>query len=526
MSSEPSESVRSTAPRASTARAWLPWALLALVPWALGAWALRFTCDDAYISFRYAANLVAGHGLVYNVGESPPVEGYTNFLWTLGSAGAIALGLDPALVASLISAASAAALVLLVARFAHLRFGLSGPRCGVVALFLGILPVLSCWSTGGLETLTFVLAVFLVFERLTSGPIVHGWQAGIAAAAAALLRADGAGFALAALVVAWIDAGSRAEVRAALVRATMLLAAAVCAHLAFRLAWHEDWLPNTARVKAGLSAMRLERGAKYTAAMLVAMPALALAPLLALVATRGSSKCPRRVALACSVFALVVVGYATWAGGDFLPFGRFVAPIAPFAALAFAALITRPTRWVRAGAALLLATAPAATLGFQFTPQALHFRWNEELAIPERSMLENVRERAANWTLVGRALKVRFEGQSIVLGGIGAVGYFSGLHVFDLFGLVSPEVVRAGSPIVRGSPGHDRRVDPEFFGPSKPDLLGAWISPNSATLVGLPTHWQALIAANQARLERHPVTIEEGFPEASELRVLRIVYDR
>jgi arabinofuranosyltransferase len=37
--------------------------------------------DDAFISFRYARNLVEGHGLVYNPGER--VEGYSNFLWTL-----------------------------------------------------------------------------------------------------------------------------------------------------------------------------------------------------------------------------------------------------------------------------------------------------------------------------------------------------------------------------------------------------------------------------------------------------------
>ena len=41
----------------------------------------NFTQDDAYITFRYAANYAAGHGLVYNIGEQ--VEGYTNFLWTI-----------------------------------------------------------------------------------------------------------------------------------------------------------------------------------------------------------------------------------------------------------------------------------------------------------------------------------------------------------------------------------------------------------------------------------------------------------
>ena len=38
--------------------------------------------DDAMISMRYARNLAAGHGLAWNAGQ-PPVEGYTNFLWTL-----------------------------------------------------------------------------------------------------------------------------------------------------------------------------------------------------------------------------------------------------------------------------------------------------------------------------------------------------------------------------------------------------------------------------------------------------------
>jgi hypothetical protein len=52
-----------------------------------------YTIDDAYISFRYARNLVDGHGLVYNLGE--PVEGYTNFLWTLLIAAGLKLGAAP-----------------------------------------------------------------------------------------------------------------------------------------------------------------------------------------------------------------------------------------------------------------------------------------------------------------------------------------------------------------------------------------------------------------------------------------------
>src|SRR4249920_1270831 len=49
--------------------------------------------DDAFISFRYAKNLVEGRGLVYNTGER--VEGYTNFLWTVIIAAGMGLGIDP-----------------------------------------------------------------------------------------------------------------------------------------------------------------------------------------------------------------------------------------------------------------------------------------------------------------------------------------------------------------------------------------------------------------------------------------------
>ena len=53
---------------------------------------LEFIKDDAYISFRYAHNLVTGNGLVFNRGEY--VEGFTNFLWVLVVAPFEALGWD------------------------------------------------------------------------------------------------------------------------------------------------------------------------------------------------------------------------------------------------------------------------------------------------------------------------------------------------------------------------------------------------------------------------------------------------
>ena len=67
--------------------------LLPAIPFVLGIFAvLEFIKDDAYISWRYAHNLVTGNGLVFNRGEH--VEGFTNFLWVFVMAPFEALGWD------------------------------------------------------------------------------------------------------------------------------------------------------------------------------------------------------------------------------------------------------------------------------------------------------------------------------------------------------------------------------------------------------------------------------------------------
>lgn len=49
-------------------------------------------CEDAYITYRFAKNFAEGIGPVFNKNEL--VEGYSNFLWMAGIAGAYRLGFD------------------------------------------------------------------------------------------------------------------------------------------------------------------------------------------------------------------------------------------------------------------------------------------------------------------------------------------------------------------------------------------------------------------------------------------------
>ena len=64
-------------PRAEGPR-WWP-VLVPVVIVLVGAWVYRWVDEDAFINFRIIANLFAGHGLVFNVGER--VEADSDPLW-------------------------------------------------------------------------------------------------------------------------------------------------------------------------------------------------------------------------------------------------------------------------------------------------------------------------------------------------------------------------------------------------------------------------------------------------------------
>src|SRR5690606_35986274 len=115
--------------------------------------------DDAFISFRYAQNLVDGHGLVYNQGER--VEGYTNFLWTLLAAGVLALGGDLAWWSHLAGGVLGLAIVLL--RFVQ-AVRLLPPAWALLAALIGATSqslLLYTARGSGLETGLFALLLLL-----------------------------------------------------------------------------------------------------------------------------------------------------------------------------------------------------------------------------------------------------------------------------------------------------------------------------------------------------------------------------
>ena len=231
----------------------LPW--LVLLAWAAAeSW---FLCDDAFVSFRYARNLLEGHGLVYNVGER--VEGYTNFLWTLELAALWGLfGLRPEHAAPWLSAACTAATVAAMlwwaARLPHLK-----QRKLTAWMALGLLcssATFAAWTSGGgLETRQFTLFVVLavvclsLYRRSRRGLTA----ASLSLAAAALTRPEG--LLIAACCFAWFaaqrmldseaDAGRPRLDWPGLLHLVLPFAVLIGGHFLFRYAYYGEWLPNT-----------------------------------------------------------------------------------------------------------------------------------------------------------------------------------------------------------------------------------------------------------------------------------------
>jgi len=259
--------------------------ILACTPWIIIlGWLTAISwfqaTDDAFISFRYARNLIEGHGLVFNVGER--VEGYSNFLWTIELAAIWrALGIPPEDAAPWLSTAftvaTLAAMIGWIARLPCLQH-----RNLVIWMSLGLVctsATFAVWtSAGGLETRQFTFFIVLAVVLLTT---YRHSRAGLLAAStslalASLTRPEGA--LIAASCFAWYALQSIADtadairedapstttpaafpthhlarirsLAARIPRRELLcliapFAVLVAAHLLFRYAYYGEWLPNT-----------------------------------------------------------------------------------------------------------------------------------------------------------------------------------------------------------------------------------------------------------------------------------------
>lgn len=439
-----------------------------------------FTCDDAYISFRFAKNFAAGEGLRFNLG-APPVEGYSNFLWVLLCGVIELLNLPMTIVPSLIST-FCGVMVLGMVRYS-LRTIESSPQLTLLLCsLLALLPPFVVWSTGGLETVPFALAAVLVGLALTTPN--QAWLAALAGVYLCLIRVEGPAWATAFLALSvFFNFDQREVFLRKWVWFALTCTATVVSHVIFRWSYYGTIVPHTAQTKVGLSAFTLERGMKYVVSFLLHFPGIAL---LFLVSLLGVLIIRDRILRYFFLSAAAFFGYSIVVGGDFMAMGRFLVPGLPFLVLACGRTLHQGvqekffslrTAYVLTSLALLLNIPQFINLRLFPTTvfELVHFRFNTAGQRSEYEQWLYMKQNAERWSERGDLLRAYAPpGASLVARAVGAVGYHSDLFIYDQFGLVTSFKQTSMHRTERQSPGHDKYVPVTYFLPESPTYLAAY----------------------------------------------------
>lgn len=400
---------------------------LAGAAWRLAHEAVVF--DDAFISYRYAQNLVAGRGLVYNPGER--VEGFTNLLWTLLNALPLWMGADPLSFSRALGALCLAVAVCVVL-WASAR---CGPRHAWSAALLAPLLTLpfgmAAMATTGLET-PLVGAVAAVLPLLYFGPGAGSRRRDVLAStvglAGILTRLDAGLLPGTALLVdlarAWPTRSAWRQQLGTFAARHLPWMAGTVFSAALRYGYYGDLLPNTYYAKAG-DVAHWEVGGTYLLAFARNSPWAVLLLLGLLASARAWWETPHRwlVVHALAAFGLFSL-YAAKVGGDFMYY-RFMFELLPAlvvaAAVVLAALAPAHPRATLSvtSAALALAFAPPH-LEHRFAMQSMeemdgYYRLGELVAPRLNEVLP--RETVLSTTLAG------------------TLAYFSDRTVVDEWGL-------------------------------------------------------------------------------------------
>ena len=298
-----------------------------------GLQAIRFSSwiiDDAFVTFRYAHNLVRGLGLVFNPGEH--VEGYTNFSWVLLAALGMKLGFSPTSFMPALGAMAGVAAIVVVAhtgrRLAE-RAGEPHELAGLpAAVLLALTPSLAFYAVSGLETVLFTLLVTAAASALALG---RARSFAALAVAALLTRPE------AALLALWggvpitvvVLRSTGAPRRRALVALGMMVLPTLV-YLLFKKWYFGSLAPNTLLAKPP----SVRAGLRYVASEVPALAGLALAAIMGAVVDLRSlrSRARDREAVAMAPVAQLVLlwcamtGAVALVGGDFMPAHRMLLP--------------------------------------------------------------------------------------------------------------------------------------------------------------------------------------------------------
>ncbi len=414
-----------------------------------------FTQDDAYISFRYAANFLDGKGLVFNAGER--VEGYTNFLWVMLMALFKGLfGIDYLSTSRLFGVLSGALIfyllyLLLRSHFEQLHWLIYA----ALAVMLLSNQSLAYWSIASLETSTFACMALaaLVAEyrkpQLTPALLVI----------ATLLRPEGA-VVFGAILFDRIIIERKFPTFFFLMYFVPLLPFAV-----FKLVYYGSLFPNPYYAKSGVGLEYIASGLEYTWYFLrtIGVYGVILAvPLAALTLIKGHWTQYRLLYL----YVFLYTAYIIWVGGDVLKVYRFFVPVVPVLCFLFVVSAVESLATVRQkqqAFALALLVAGSFSVGsYLLARDHVKAYWVAEQQITGKMHFMG--------TMLKKHMGKNF---SLAASTIGMVGYqLLGHRIIDMLGLTDASIARNPETISgMTSSWKERRFNSRYLLEQQPDFI-------------------------------------------------------
>ncbi|MCK4461922.1 MAG: hypothetical protein KAW46_08955 [candidate division Zixibacteria bacterium] len=390
-----------------------------------------FIQDDAYISYRYVANFLNGHGLVYNIGER--IEGFTNFGWVIYLILAGAMKLDFILVSRLTGLAFGAGLIILTYALARHLFARKDFWLALLPVYLvAANPGLAYWSPAGLETTCFAFttlaALYCYLRRSRWLPLwlmVSVW-----------VRPEGA---LVAGMLVLIEAITERRLPRFTGRAVILALILSLPFALFKVIYYGSIFPNPFFAKTGARLDYLTAGFEYAGKFFADCGFYGLGLLLPLIFWNRMSRAFRAVWL----FVILYVLYIVVVGGDVLKVYRFFVPLFGGVAL----LTALSLRLVAENLAPKTRNMVYFLVGVPLLAATVWLPWN------------HVNTYNTNEKLFTR--KMQFMGQqmrqadstdfSVAVPTIGIFGYeLLGHEVIDMLGLTDSTIARHSEPPIAG----------------------------------------------------------------------------
>lgn len=287
-----------------------------------------FLSDDALISLRYSQRLLDGFGLTWS--DGPAVEGYSNLAWVLATAFLGWIGMDLITASRLLGVFSFVAVLFINLRLWYQVDSTSEKANTANKALLwsqycfALAAPIAVWSLGGLEqpfvALFSVWALANLYRYLESTNAQYLFVASLALALLCLSRPDGPLICVSmALGLIWVKGVNLKTFGQVLILAIFPIIA-VSAQLGFRWFYYQDWVPNTAHIKVGFSALHALQGLLYLAQAFVFLLPWSFLYIRESVYSAASQK---MVKLASPTLLLWFL-YVIFIGGDIFPGLRHV----------------------------------------------------------------------------------------------------------------------------------------------------------------------------------------------------------